>query len=304
MKYLIIGAGGTGGTIGAYMAKCNYDVTLIARNTHLEMIKKNGLKICYADDTSETFPIKAFSINEYNDTPDVIFLCVKGYSLDEIIPFMQKIINKNTIIIPILNIYGTGGKLQPYFPNNIVTDGCIYVASQIKEPGVIWMNGNILRVVYGVRSQENYSPILEKIRDDLLACNILPILSKNIRRDALQKFSYVSPAAACGQFYDAYAGDMQKPGEIRDTFAGLIHEIDVLANAMGIFFEVDIVKTNLDILDKLSPEASTSMQRDVKAGKSSEMDGLIFEVVRLAKDYNVSLPLYEKIAAEMKSQGF
>ena len=93
---------------------------------------------------------------------------------------------------------------------------------------------------------------------------------------------------------------MQKPGEIRDTFAALIHEIDVLADAMGIHFEVDIIQTNLDILDSLTPEASTSMQRDVKKGKASEMDGLIFEVVRMGQQYGVDLPVYKKIARKLR----
>ena len=118
------------------------------------------------------------------------------------------------------------------------------------------------------------------------------------------KFSYVSPAAACGQYYDVLAGPMQKPGEIRDTFMALIGEIHTLAKAMGISFPTDIVKTNVDILDSLTPEASTSMQRDVKKGKSSEMDGLIFEVVRMGQQYGVSLPVYEKIARELSAQGF
>ena len=32
MKYLVIGAGGTGGSIGAYMTEAGKDVTLIARD--------------------------------------------------------------------------------------------------------------------------------------------------------------------------------------------------------------------------------------------------------------------------------
>jgi 2-dehydropantoate 2-reductase len=96
------------------------------------------------------------------------------------------------------------------------------------------------------------------------------------------------------------AGDMQHPGEVRDTFAALIHEIDLLAAAMGITFEVDIVRTNLEILDTLSPEASTSMQRDIMQGKQSEIDGLVFEVLRMANKFGVSLPNYEKIALNLK----
>ena len=45
MKYIIIGAGGTGGILGFYMTKAGKDVTLIARNAHLEAMKKQGLSV-------------------------------------------------------------------------------------------------------------------------------------------------------------------------------------------------------------------------------------------------------------------
>ena len=42
MKYIIIGAGGTGGILGFYMTKAGKDVTLIARNAHLEAMQEAG----------------------------------------------------------------------------------------------------------------------------------------------------------------------------------------------------------------------------------------------------------------------
>jgi 2-dehydropantoate 2-reductase len=185
-------------------------------------------------------------------------------------------------------------------PELLVTDGCIYIAGEIKAPGCLWQNGDIFRVVFGVRKPSEYQPVLQEIKKDLDESGIDGVLSDNIQRDALQKFSYVSPMAACGQYYDAKAGDMQHPGEIRDTFAALIHEIDLLANAMGIHFEMDIVKINLQILDALTPEASTSMQRDMKKGGQSEIDGLIYEVVRMGEKYQVELPTYKKIAEKLR----
>lgn len=305
MKYLVIGAGGTGGCIGAYMAEAGKDVTLIARGAHLLAMQEHGIRMETTKKGNYTVhPVKAVDMEHYSGHPDVIFVCVKGYSLEETVPFIQQVAKPDTVVIPILNIYGTGSRLQKMLPDLLVTDGCIYIAAEIKEPGCLWQNGDIFRVVYGVREPSEYRPVLEAVKKDLDDSGIDGVLSDNIRRDALQKFSYVSPAAACGQYYDAMAGDMQKPGEIRDTFAALIHEIDTLANAMGIHFETDIVETNLHILDALTPKASTSMQRDVKKGKVSEMDGLIFEVVRLGRKYGVSLPVYEKIADEMKRRGF
>lgn len=304
MKYLVIGAGGTGGCIGAYMTEAKKDVTMIARGAHLKAMQKDGLRMETTKKGNYIVkPVKASNMEQYDEHPDVIFVCVKGYSLEETIPFIRRVSKPETIVIPILNLYGTGGKLQEKLPGLLVTDGCIYIAAEIKEPGCLWQNGDIFRVVFGVRNPSEYREELVQIKKDLDDSGITGILSDNIQRDALQKFSYVSSAAACGQYYDAMAGQMQKPGEIRDMFAALVHEIDLLASAMGIHFEVDIVKTNLDILDSLTAKASTSMQRDVKNGKPSEMDGLIFEVIRLGRHYGVTLPVYEKIAEELKKRG-
>ena len=39
MKYVVIGAGGTGGAIGGFMSKAGKDVTLIARGEHLKQMQ-------------------------------------------------------------------------------------------------------------------------------------------------------------------------------------------------------------------------------------------------------------------------
>jgi 2-dehydropantoate 2-reductase len=240
--------------------------------------------------------MKAYDTAHYNEKPDVIFNCVKGYSLEDTIDFIKRVAHKDTVVIPVLNIYGTGGKLQEFLPDLLVTDGCIYIAAEIKQPGTILLNGDIFRVVYGVRKPEEYRPILEQIAIDLKDSGITGIVSDNIKADALQKFSYVSPMAACGVYYDVNAGVVQKEGKERDIFIELMKEIALLAQAMDIHFNVDIVKTNLEILSNLSATTTTSMQRDFNSGKYSEIDGLIFEVVRLGRHYGVPVPMYERVA--------
>lgn len=301
-KYLIVGAGGTGGPVGAYLARAGKDVTFIARGDNLNALRSRGLNVIRPNDEFTLDHVKASELKSYNEIPDVIFVCVKSYSLDALIPELQRIADKNTIIIPILNVFGTGGMLQKFFPDTLVTDGCVYVAAKIKEPGCIQMNGDILRVIFGVRDRSEYRDELKEIEADLNESGITGILSDNIVRDALLKFSYVSPQGACGLYYGVPAGEIQKPGEIRECFAGLVHEIETLALAMDIHFEEDIVNRNLDILDTLVPSAATSLQRDIAAGNLSEIDGLIYEVVRLADKYNVEAPIYRKIAAALKEK--
>ncbi|MDO4632524.1 MAG: 2-dehydropantoate 2-reductase [Eubacteriales bacterium] len=302
MKYLVIGAGGTGGALGAYLARAGKDVTLIARGKHLEAMQDQGLRVIKPGEEFTIAPIAVSDMEHYEDTPDVIFVCVKGYSVESVLPFIRRVAGKHTIVIPILNIYGTGGEMQKELPELLVTDGCMYVASEIREPGCIWMKGDILRVVFGVREASDWNLTLERIEKDLQESQVLGILSKDIRKDALLKFSYVSPQGACGLYYDVPAGEIQKPGEIRDCFVRLVKEIDLLAKAMGITFDEDIAERNLKILDDLHPEMTTSLQRDVAAGRDSEIDGLIHSVVRLGKSYGVALPEYEKISEYLKKQ--
>ena len=304
MKYAIIGAGGTGGCLGFFLKKAGKDVTLIARGKHLEAIRKNGLTIQKLwDESRETLPVKACTAEEYKEIPDVILVCVKGYSMDETVPTIKKIAGKETVVIPILNIYGTGGRLQKKLPELTVTDGCIYVSANIMEPGVILQHGKILRVVFGARKPEEETEKMREVAKDMVTDDLELILSENIRRDAMVKFSYVSPIGAAGLYCNAVAADFQREGEQREMFKALIREIVALSHAMGIEFEEDLVERNLKILASLSPEATTSMQRDVIEGKRSEMDGLVYEVVRMGREYKVSMPQYEKAAACFREQG-
>lgn len=300
MKYIIIGAGGTGGILGFYMTKAGKDVTLIARNAHLEAMKKQGLSVqkMWTNET-ETIPVSAESMESYEakgEKADVILVCVKKYSLDSCIPFIQNISHENTIVLPVLNVYGTGAYLQEKLPKVLVTDGCIYVSANIKQAGVLLQHGEILRVFFGVREKEDLKKLngqsdgeykaerlLKKIAQDFKDSGIDGVLSDNIKRDALTKFSYVSPIGTAGLYLHTVAGDFQREGEARELFKTLIREIVTLANAMGITFEEDLVERNLKILSNLPEEATTSMQRDVIEGKQSEIDGLVYEVVRMAK---------------------
>lgn len=258
MKYLIVGAGGTGGAIGGYLARAGKDVTLIARGAHLQAMRENGLKF-ETPQGDFAVPVSACTSEEYEGSPDAVFVCVKGYSLEGIVPFLSRVCRPDTVVIPILNIYGTGGRLQKLLPGAMVTDGCIYIAESV--------------------------------------------LSDAIERDALQKFSFVSPMAAAGAYYGVSAFALQARGQMRNTFLALVREIRDLADAMGISLPEDIGEINLRILDGLAPTATASMQRDLRDGKPSEMDGLIFEVVRLGKRYDVPTPVYEMIAEKFASCG-
>lgn len=316
MRYLVVGAGGTGGALAAHLVKGGQDVTLIARGAHLEAIRARGLEL-KIDREHFLAKLPAFTMEEYEEkrrsgaepAPGAVLVCVKGYSLPETAAFLQKVVGDDTVVIPILNIYGTGGRLQEKLPGTVVTDGCIYIAGQKESPGVIRMSGPLLRVVYGLRQdaspelRERVRPLLEEIRADLVASDIKTVLSEKIESDAFRKYTLISPMATLGAALGTSARDMQPGGAHRETFVKLVRELMALAGAQSIELPDDMAEKNLDIMDHMTPDTTASMQRDVAAGNSSEVDGLVYEVVRQAHSLGVPVPEYERLAGMLRERG-
>ena len=85
---------------------------LIARGDHLKAIQDHGLVLETGHGTFAV-PVRAMEQEQVVQRPDVIFVCVKGYSLEGTLPTLKRLRDEHTIIIPLLNLYGTGGRLQP-----------------------------------------------------------------------------------------------------------------------------------------------------------------------------------------------
>ena len=303
MKYLIIGTGGTGACIGGYLAHNHMDVTFIARGQHLTSMLDTGLSIHSKKNGDFTIhPIKAMTMDDYQDHPDVIFVCVKYYSLSEVSSFINRIATPETLVIPILNVFDTGEVLQKACPNATVLSGCIYIVSFIESPGVISQPADIFKVYFGYRQNQPHhlEALARQVESDLNVAHIEGHLTDSILREALKKFSFVSPMGAAGLYYHATGGDFMVPGEKQDTFIHLVEEVERLGNAMGVTFDCNLKEVNLNILYNLAKDSTTSMQRDVQKGGSSEIDGLVHSIVRLAHAHHLSLPTYEKISTWAK----
>ena len=168
MKYLIAGTGGVGGSIAGFLSLAGKDVTCIARGAHLQSIQTNGLKLKSDLKGEHTLQIKATTAEEFNGKADVIFVCVKGYSVDSITELIKRASHEKTVVIPILNVYGTGPRIQRLVPGVTVLDGCIYIVGFVSGTGEITQMGKIFRLVYGAHKGTQVAPgIMEAIQTDL-----------------------------------------------------------------------------------------------------------------------------------------
>ena len=309
LKYLIAGTGGVGGSIAAFLALAGKDVTCIARGEHLAAIRENDLQL-HSDLKGEyALRVPAYTAEEYTALvstsadykADVIFVCVKGYSVDSITELIKSAAHEHTVVIPILNVYGTGPRIQRLVPGVTVLDGCIYIVGFVSGRGEITQMGKIFRLVYGAhRSTIVSRETLEAVQRDLQESGIKADISDDIDRDTFVKWSFISAMAVTGAYYDVPMGEVQKPGEVRNTFIGLSQESAALGRKLGIAFKEDIVEYNLKVIDKLAPESTASMQKDMAKGHQSEVQGLLFDMITAAEEQGIEVPTYRMVAEKFK----
>ncbi len=323
LKYLIAGTGGVGGSIAGFLALAGKDVTCIARGEHLAAIREHGLRLHSDLKGEHALKMPAYTAEEYTELidkeisislvnspteslsteykADVIFVCVKGYSVDSITELIKSAAHRDTIVIPILNVYGTGPRIQRLVPGVTVLDGCIYIVGFVSGRGEITQMGKIFRLVYGAHRGTDVSrETLEAVQRDLQESGIKAEISPDINRDTFVKWSFISAMAVTGAYYDVPMGEVQKPGKVRDTFIGLSQESAALGRKLGIEFKEDVVEYNLKVIDKLAPESTASMQKDMAKGHESEVQGLLFDMITAAEEQGIEVPTYRMVAEKFK----
>ena len=301
LRYLIAGTGGVGGSIAGFLSLAGKDVTCIARGAHLQAIRENGLKLKSDLKGEHALRVDACTAEEFDGKADVIFVCVKGYSVDSITDLIKRASHKDTIVIPILNVYGTGPRIQRLVPGVTVLDGCIYIVGFVSGEGEITQMGTIFRLVYGAHKGTVVPPgVMEAAQRDLQESGIKVEISPDINRDTFVKWSFISAMAVTGAYYDVPMGEVQKPGKVRDTFIGLSAESMALGKKLGIEFKENPVEYNLKVIDKLAPESTASMQKDMARGHQSEVQGLLFDMIAAAQEQGIDIPTYRMVAQKFK----
>jgi len=297
MKYVVMGAGGVGGSLACLMGLGGMDVTLIARGEHLEAMR-DGIHFNHEGGRGEILvdSVKVSSSDEYaasGDRPDVLFLCTKTYSVRSAAPDILGMTDEHTLIVPLMNGIGVDDLVKEHAADRTVANGCVYIYGSKTAPGHIRMDAAIFRVVFGI---DGGSDVLGEVRDELEEAGINAVYSDDIRRDTIRKFSYVSPAGGAGLYYNCGCGAMQNDGPERELFAALIQDVEDLSTAMGVHHEVSLTEANLKIMDGIGADEKTSMQRDIAAGRQSEYDNLILTPIRLGEKYGLEMPAYRKVA--------
>ena len=317
MKICIVGAGATGGYLGFKLINAGFDVSLVARGTHLKAMKHSGLTVIENDKEISCFPKCSESMSDLGKM-DYIFITLKTYSIPGLVNEISTMFKDNTAVITAYNgipwwyFFNIEGPFKNYRikcidPNNIQWDtitpkriiGCVvYPATEIIEPGVIkHIEGN--RFSLGEPEGMQTERILT-ISKSLIKAGIKAPIRSNLREEIWTKLignlAFNPLSVITGKTLDILASEY----EYRTIAYDVMQEANLIINKLGIKLKISIDQ-RIEGAAKVGAH-KTSMLQDYEKGKELELDSLVVSIKEIGNLLSIKTPTIDKILYEVEKK--
>lgn len=294
MRIAFIGIGALGGYFGGKLAKAGNDVVFIARGAMLEALRKNGLRI--------ESPLGDFALPKVQATSDptgvghmdAVFVTTKAWQVTEAAQQIRSIVGPETVVVPLQNGVEAYDQLAAVLGSANVLDGLCNVIAMVVAPGIVRHAGPKALITLGERNNAR-TPRLEKLVECLSAADIGTRIPDNIQVALWEKFEFVASFGAVGAVTRAPAGVIRSVPEARSLLERAMQEIVGLARACGVPVRNESVANTMKFAESLPADSTASMQRDLMAGRPSELEEQCGAIIRLGRARNFPTPVHEFI---------
>jgi 2-dehydropantoate 2-reductase len=290
MRIAVFGTGAVGGYFGGRLAAAGEDVTFIARGGTLQALRAHGLRVESIRGDFVVHPAKATDTPSDVGTADVVLVAVKAWQVPEAAAAMQPLLGRGTVVIPLENGVEAPDRLASVVgPEHVAGGLCHLVAFQL-APGHVRHAGLEPDVAFGELDRRE-SPRLEHLKRVFNRSGVKAELAPDIRVAMWEKFLFIASLSGVGAVTRAPAGVVRALPATRGLLESAMAEIVAVARAIGVHLPDDATARTMAFIDNLPEEATASMQRDILAGRPSELEAQNGAVVRLGREAGVETPV-------------
>jgi 2-dehydropantoate 2-reductase len=307
MRIAVFGAGGVGGYFGGRLAQAGHDVTFVARGKHLEAMRTGGLRVESIKGDFSIHPVQATDIPEEVGEVEAVIVAVKAWQVPEAARAMKPMVGPETVVLPLENGVEAPDMLAETLGRERVLGGMCSIISYIAGPGHIRHTGVEPYIALGELDNRRTRRV-EALHEALVGAGIHAEVPDDIHARMWQKFLFISSVSGVGAVTRFPMGPIRSHPATRKMLLRAMREVYDVACARGIALPEDVIERTMDFVDSLPYEATASMQRDILAGRPSELEAQNGAVVRLGREVGVETPvnafIYDSlILSEMKARG-
>jgi 2-dehydropantoate 2-reductase len=221
---------------------------------------------------------------------EVVLLAVKAWQVSEAAQAMRPMIGPETVVVPLQNGLEAAAQVAAVIGAEHVLGGSCVISSLIAAPGCIRHVGLEPSVTFGELDRRP-SPRAERLREALLRAEVGALIPADIQVAIWEKFMAIrfGPVGAVAR---APVGVLRSVPETRRLVEQAGVETLMVARARGIDLPEDSPAGMMAALDSIAPGIMASLQRDIEAGRPSELDALTGSLVRLGAEVGVETPLH------------
>jgi 2-dehydropantoate 2-reductase len=289
MNIIVLGAGAIGSLYAAKLSE-RHEVTVLARQPHVEAINRRGLRLMGL----ETGVYRVEAVTEIASIPaqSLMLLTSKVNDNRAIAASIAPMVRDDTTIVCVQNGLGGESVVRENVGNRGVVLRAITQAGAIfREPGVV-----DYRVAgYTLLEQSARSPEIASL---LTACGLDGRVSEDIKVDVWRKLIFncvINPITSIiGAEVGAIADRRLDPVKRL-----VIDECLAVAREDGVTFDTDFLET---IRRVFGPSHNiASMQQDLRRGKATEIDFMNGAVVALGRRAGIDCPVNAALVAIVKA---
>jgi len=220
-----------------------------------------------------------------------VIVAVKSWQVADAARAMAPLLGSDTTVLPFLNGVEAADELGAALSAGRVLGGLSKVFSLIEAPGVIRhaSAGAYVELgeLDGVRSER-----ARTLCATFAAAGIEAALSGDIRAALWKKLVTVSSWSGLGALARSPIGPLRKYPETRAMIDRAMDEGIAVGRARGHVMSADFKGELWRYYDALPEGATASMQRDIMAGRPSELDAWNGAVVRFGAEAGIETPVH------------
>lgn len=303
---VVLGQGGVGGYFGFKINQANetskkYKVSFVARGETYQRIQENGLVLLSPEHPIDhTYPDAVEqNIRNLKDL-DLVLICVKEYDLENICRELKEIISNETVLLPMMNGADIYERIRKIIPGNIILPTCLYVASHIKEKGIVEHKGKAGKMIVG-RDPEHFSADVEWIVDVLKESKIDFDFKDNSITDIWTKYIFIASFGLVTAKHNSSIGTVCTDETQKTEALEIMKEIKLIADSKRIALDKEIIEKTFERAATFPFETPTSLQLDINSRKeNNELELLGGAILRFGKELAINTPFTYKIYNEIK----
>jgi 2-dehydropantoate 2-reductase len=293
VKVTVFGTGAVGTYFGGRLAEAGEDVAFVARGETLRAIRERGLRVTSTEGDFVIQPAHA------SDTPaelgfaDVVLLGVKTWQVADAARAMAPLLGPDTFVVPLQNGVEAPAQLAPVLGPERVLGGLCRILAWVAAPGEIRHEGVEPYIGLGELAG-GLSPRVERLQQAFARCRgVTAEALEDVRAELWRKFLFIASVSGLGAVTRAPIGVLRTRPETRELLERAMREVLAVARAHGVALPDDAVEETLAFTDTVPAEGTASMQRDIIAGRPSELEAQSGAVVRLGREKGVATPVHD-----------